>query len=281
MINHQECFSLGKAKAKVLDPPNSVHISSKIQADTLFTFMTHLEFLITSVKQSMLSPRYCEEDVSYLNINDIKKLAFPMKCFCDINMHKLDEHLDWYGFYGLAFPKEWGMKNKIQPVQYINPDSYLCEDFSEAFSAALKVKSLEGDSAQSKMKNFLLHEIFYYKPYSGKIENRNTKQIEEKCFTDECEWRFVPNVTSKDYYQVIYNDNVLNSGTLIDLSNSMLGIPEISLKFNYSDLKYIIVKSVADFEKLTKEIINLNLDQIVEHELISKIIIWDKSRGDF
>ncbi len=279
MINHQECFNLGKAK--VLDSPNSVHISSKIQADTLFTFMTHLEFLITSVKQSMLSPRYCEEDVSYLNINEIKKLAFPMKCFCDINMHKLDEHLDWYGFYGLAFPKEWGMKNRIQPVQYINPDSYLCEDFFEAFSAALKVKSLEGDSAQSKMKNFLLHEIFYYKPYSGKIENRNTKQIEEKCFTDECEWRFVPNVTSKDYYQVIYNDNVLNSGTLIDLSNSMLGIPEISLKFNYSDLKYIIVKSVADFEKLTKEIINLNLDQIVEHELISKIIIWDKSRGDF
>lgn len=148
--------------AKVLDPLNSVHISSKIQADILFTFMTHLEFLITSVKQSMLSPRYCEEDVSNLNINEIKKLAFPMKCFCDINMHKLDEHLDWYGFYGLAFPKEWGMKNRIQPVQYINPDSYLCEDFSEAFSAALKVKSLEGDSAQSKMKNFLLHEIFYF-----------------------------------------------------------------------------------------------------------------------
>lgn len=237
MTNHKECLDLGKVEVKLLDFPNSVHISSKIQADTLFTFMTHLECLITSVKQSMLSPRY---DVSYLNINEIKKLAYPMKCFCDINMHKLDEHLDWYGFYGLAFPKEWGMKNRIQLVQYINPDSYLCKDFSEAFSAALKVKSLEGDSTQSKMKNFLLHEIFYYKPYSGKMENRNTKQIQEKCFTDECEWRFVPNVTSKDYYQVIYNDNVLNSGTLVDLSNFMSGIPEISLKFNYSDLKYTI-----------------------------------------
>ena len=29
-----------------------------------------------------------------------------MKCFCDINMHKLDEHLSWYGYYGIGLTKE-------------------------------------------------------------------------------------------------------------------------------------------------------------------------------
>ena len=29
------------------------------------------------------------------------------------------------------------MKRKIQPIQYMNPNSHLCKDFSEAFSAAL------------------------------------------------------------------------------------------------------------------------------------------------
>ena len=57
----------------------------------------------------MLSPRYCEEDIRYLKISNLKRMAYPMKCFCDINIHKLTEHLDWYGYYGLAFSKEWGM----------------------------------------------------------------------------------------------------------------------------------------------------------------------------
>lgn len=30
-----------------------------------------------------------------------------MKCFCDINLHRIGMHLDWYGYYGLAFEKNW------------------------------------------------------------------------------------------------------------------------------------------------------------------------------
>ena len=64
----------------------------------------------------MISPRYCVEDISYLKIPKLKRIAFPMKCFCDINMHRLDVHLGWYGYYGLAFSKEWGMSRGIQPI---------------------------------------------------------------------------------------------------------------------------------------------------------------------
>ncbi|MGN0520352.1 MAG: abortive infection system antitoxin AbiGi family protein [Candidatus Fimenecus sp.] len=257
------------------------HTPSTIQADTLFTFTSQLDFLLPSLKTRMLSPRYCPEDISYLKIRKLKKVAYPMKCFCDINMHRLGVHLEWYGYYGLAFSKEWGMQNGIQPVQYINPDSDLRKDFSDAFSSALKAPAEKESLLQSKMKDFLFHEMMYYKPYEGKMENRNTEKIENKCFTDECEWRYIPDVTVAGFEQAYYDEKIFAADILPQISNSMQGIPEISLHFEYSDVKYIIIKTVADFEIITDLIASLGLDETEERLLISKILIWDNSRGDF
>lgn len=261
--------------------PKKSHTPSVLQADTLFTFTTQLDFILPIIKNKMVYPRYCEENIGYLKIPKIKKIAFPMKCFCDINMHRLGVHIDWYGNYGLAFSKEWGMSKGIQPIQYINPDSKLCNDFSTAFKAALNANIENESKEQEKMKNFLLHEMMYYKPYEGKIKNRNTNKIEKKCFTDECEWRYIPDVTVAGFEQLVLDKNILNVGVLEELSNAMVEAPEISLRFEYSDLKYIIVKANSDLEILTNEISSLNLEENAEHQLISKIIVWDNSKGDF
>lgn len=119
----------------------------------------------------------------------------------------------------------------------------------------------------------------YYKPYDGKMENRNTGKIEVKCFTDECEWRFVPNVTTAGFEQAYHGEMLVNAGVLEEISNSMIGIPEISLQFAYDDLKYIIIKTKADFEKLATEI--SDLEDSIQHELLSKVLIWDVSGRDF
>ena len=267
------------AKPKVREAKQKNHTPSTIQADTLFTFTKKLDFLIPYIKKKMISPRYCVEDISYLKIPKLKKIAFPMKCFCDINMHRLDVHLGWYGFYGLAFSKEWGMNRGIQPIQYINSNSELRKDFTKAFSAALSSPATKRGSAQEKMQNFLLHELMYYKPYEGKMENRNTGKTEIKCFTDECEWRFVPDVTLAGFEPAFHGQTILNAGVLEEISNSMSGIAEISLQFDYDDLKYIIVKTREDFEKLVQEI--SDFDDAVQHELISKVIVWDISWRDF
>lgn len=271
-------LSLGKAKP---NRQKEKHIPSTIQADTLFTFTTELEYLITTIRNKMISPRYCEEDIRYLRIPGIKKMAYPMKCFCDINLHRLNVHLEWYGYYGLAFSKEWGMKNGIQPMQYINPDSALRKDFSSAFSSALNLSMEKETNAQLKMKSFLLHEMMYYKPYEGKIKNRNTGKIENKCFTDECEWRFIPDVTKVGFRQVYYGKDIFNEGNLRDISNSMEGIDEISLKYEYKDIKYIIVKTKTDLKTLADEIVSWKLTDEITYQLISKIIVWDDSKEDF
>lgn len=268
-------------KASAVKTKKSKHTPSKIQADTLFTFTTELDYIIPTIKERIISPRYCEEDIRYLKIPKLKKIAYPMKCFCDINLHRLEEHLEWYGYYGLAFEKEWGMLHKIQPIQYINKESNLRKDFTEVFTAALKSDTKKESCTQLKMKSFLLHEMMYYKPYEGNFKNRNTGKIVKKCFTDECEWRFIPDVTKAGYEQVYFDKNILNAGNLREISNSMFGIREISLEFEYADIKYIIVKSTEDLDILVKEIETMNLDKREAYKLISKIIVWDDSKGDF
>lgn len=73
----------------------------------------------------------------------------------------------------------------------------------------------------------------------------------------------------------------MNAGIMNDISNSLTKVPGISLDFEYTDLKYIIIKSTDDFIKLVSVIDSLKIDVNTRNELISKIIIWDKSKEDF
>lgn len=282
MANEIDCLQVGIAS---INRTKAKHIPSKIQADTLFTFSEKLSYITPSIQKKVISPRYCVENINYIKIKNLNKIAYPMKCFCDINLHRIQEHLQWYGYYGLAFSKDWGMRNHIQPVHYINAESELLKYFEEAFSAALQASTDNESVAQIKMKNYLLHQLMYLKPYDGNFLNRVTKKSKRKCFTDECEWRFVPDVSKAEFDQVILDQVILENsvldGLLADLSNAMFGIPEISLSFDYSDLKYIIVKTLEDFQTLAKDIAELGLNKFEEQQLYSKIIIWDISKGDF
>ena len=267
--------------ATVDEAESSIHTPSKIQADTLFTFTSELEFLIPYIENACLYPRYCDEDIEYLEIDKLKKIYIPMKCFCDINLHRINCHLDWYGYYGLAFPKDWGMKNGIQPIQYINPDSRLRKDFSTVFNHILNDDMSETTDLDNMMKSFMLHELMYYKPYEGKMKNRRSKKVEKKCFTDECEWRYVPDLSNSDFQQIYYDTSIMNAGIMNDISNSLTKVSGVSLGFDYSDLKYIIIKTTDDFVKLVSVINNLRIDENTKNELISKIIIWEFASKDY
>ena len=71
MSNIKNTFELDRVHAEKAMP--SVHTPSIIQADTLFTFTSQLDFLIPYIKNSCLYPRFCDEDISYLEIPDIKE----------------------------------------------------------------------------------------------------------------------------------------------------------------------------------------------------------------
>lgn len=275
-----DLIDLGRVDETQIRRKNQNHVPSRIQPDTLFTFTTELKWLLKILQNRMISPRYCDEDISYLKIKEMKHIAYPMRCFCDINLHKLDYHMEWYGNYGIAFEKDWGMKKSIQPVHYLNEQANLRKDITEVFRSVLR-ENVQGESkTHQKLKNYLLHELMYYKPYQGKFRNRNTGKVSKKCFADECEWRFVPDVTKIGFPMVISGEEVPNAGLLIDYSNAMDGNAEVSLKFSYSEIKYIILKTHEDFKELVETIDRWNvMDE--KYIILSKVLIWEQSKGDF
>ena len=113
--------------------PETVGYQPAVQsANTLFHFEKKSEYLFSIIEKMAIVPRYCVEDIDYLDIG-IEEIAYPMLCFCDINLHKIQEHMNFYGQYGIAFSKQWGISRGIQPIQYVNPNSILRHDFTEAF----------------------------------------------------------------------------------------------------------------------------------------------------
>lgn len=205
-----EGINIGKVDVQKREVPiqrRNIHVPSRIHPDTLFTFTTELEYLLKYLKNKMISPRYCREDIRYLKISKLQWIAYPMKCFCDINMQKLDVHMEWYGEYGIAFYKDWGMNHNIQPIHYLNENSDLRDDVSRVFRAVLREKGKDPTKTYTMLKDYLLHELMYYKPYQGRLQNRKTGKWAKKCFTDECEWRYIADVLPLKLPQVIPESN--------------------------------------------------------------------------
>lgn len=123
----------------------------------------------------------------------------------------------------------------------------------------MSVEEQGENGPQTKMQNFLLHELMYYKPYEGKMTNRNTNKRILKCFTDECEWRFIPDVTCAGFVQVYYDDQIINAGRLVDLSNALANVAEVAISFDYNDLKYVIIEKNEDLKVLLDEINGMNI----------------------
>ena len=246
------------------------YIPPRQSADTLFHFIEKIEYLLPILERDALIPRYCVETIEYLKI-PYKNIAYPMLCFCDINLHKIHEHVEFYGGYGIAFSKQWGITKGIQPVQYLNEHSPLCKDFSEAFKMAKE--SSYTDEAQ----NYLLSQMYFLKPIVGDMQ-RNGKGV-HKNFTDECEWRFIPKVSSEEFPEVLLDNEIIRK----DIFNSALAHADNTwLKFSVDDIKYLIVRNRADFQEVIKTILEKNgIENGTQHNLISKILVWDEVRGDF
>lgn len=94
--------------AEILSPSSAPTQS----ANTLFRFFKKADYLFDTLEKSAMIPRYYVETIDYLNVQ-MKHIAYPMICFCDINLHKMSEHIGFYGAYGIAFSKEWGMNKGI------------------------------------------------------------------------------------------------------------------------------------------------------------------------
>ena len=249
---------------------NKQYIKPKQSANSLFKFVKKPEHLYSILEKMAIIPRYNKENIEYMNIG-MTEIAFPMVCFCDINLHRMGSHIDYYGSYGIAFSKKWGIDNKIQPIQYINPNSELINDFSEAFRFALKNSSDAGIMA-----NYILTQMNFLKPISGKM-NVDEKMV-EKNFTDECEWRYIPKLLGTGLPGAITEEKFYSVSTFTD---ALKKEQRCWLKFSPEDIKYIIIYSEEEKNDLILKLKNNNISEEQIYNLISKIIVWSEAKEDF
>lgn len=249
-------------------------------ANTLFHFMKKFKYLEEILEKKAIIPRYCKEDLEYLNIRNgkssFKEVFVLQKCFCDIPFHKLTEsfqlqatgdnylnlgeqeklrvqnkytHPDFYGEYAIAFSKGWGEKNNLQPIHYLNEHSRYTKNLSNLINQTLVL-----DDVPDVYANDVLNRLCFVKPLRGimkrkfKSEDGIDTEIDfQKNFHDEQEWRYVPSIDVASVLQkdiVIANPHLLKmNGKGVDIS---AGLSEeryesLWLKYSYEDVRYIIV----------------------------------------
>lgn len=263
----------------IITPPNKIKKETYVQsANVLFNFMPELEYLKKILKNKAIIPRYVEEKIDYLNIEDTE-LVFPMTCFCDISLKKLLPHLEFYGYYGIGLDKEWGIDFGIQPIHYINPKSYLYSDYKTAFKLA-KETNIETE-ADVSLSDYLLSSLLFTKPLRGKMLKKGV--VKEKIFHDEKEWRYVPKLDKKHDVPFFVPKEHQNGTAYNSYSLTLVGIPEIWLKFEPEHIKYLAVKDEEDRMELIDYIMNEELlfSKSDKYILISKILVFDILKEDW
>ncbi len=283
-------------------------------ANSLFHFMQQRDYLISALERRALVPRYCFENVEYLRLLNgknklIHEIAVLQKCFCDIQLHKIEErceivyhglddspeedgsynvknyetHTSCYGKFALGFSKGWGLKNGLQPVIYVSEDSGYIENFKSMFEYAIN-KDVEDCIIDD-----VIGRLAISKPLKGIMKRSvSGRTIEiEKNFHDEKEWRYIP---KDEQLRALNKEKIIAKGIIRENLLAINGSLEtkkndsIWLHFDYQDIKYIIVPDRFERRRLIEFIQGMPDERfgsdIQKSELISCIFVLDDIRRD-
>lgn len=213
----------------------------KPKSDNLFHFTRDLAKL-KSILQSGFMPRYCLEDVKWMETHH-NFIGHPMVCFCDIPISRITEHIDFYGAYGLGMTKDWGLRNKLTPVLYAAPESQISKFinflFEIDFGENPKKQELE-DKTTVQIRSLL----GLVKPITGQMQVGT--ELITKDFYQENEWRYVPfDIKMIEEIHFIADQNEANKD-----------VESMKLTFSPHDIKYIFVKDDVEIPELVDFINN-------------------------
>lgn len=183
-------------------------------------------------------------------------MAFPMISFCNLPLAEFADYGNKYGGYSIGMSREWGIRNRFNPVLY-------CENTSNIVRRlASIISNLQSGAEFSDKVLDVLECLAYIKPIEDTLEVGDRKYTNYR-FMDEREVRLVPDfidfkrrlilpiLTPKQYGQY-------------KLEHNNKPILEESISFEWSDIKYIIVKNntnITEYRKLLNRL-DCNNDNI-------------------
>ncbi|MEK0446855.1 MAG: hypothetical protein RLZZ399_2176 [Verrucomicrobiota bacterium] len=241
------------------------------RAGSLFHFTKNLDALKSILKDGFW-PRYCLEDIRWQNFDQFEYVAFPMVCFCDIPIGRIVQHVEFYGSYGIGVTKEWGLKNKLNPIVYLSGP----EPLGGAFNALSNVVFSHPDKKQVEtgLEHFR-HLVAHTKPISGKMMVSG-KEIDKE-FYAESEWRFVPRQTGVEAF-LKYDefDSMRHEYDKVTWRDCLI-------KLSGVDIRYIFVPSDGDIPDVIK-FLQAELDHFSSRELnilMSRVTSLEAIKSDF
>lgn len=255
-----------------------------ISSNTLFHFTNSAEIIIKIIKNGFY-PRFCLEEfgVEIFLEKDLKvEQAMPLTCFCDIPLSQIEEHLEFYGSYGIGLTKEWAKQNGITPLTYIHENSSQL-DYLRQLGRLVKDISKSLDHEKIPFNNnpaiALMELVSFFKPYIGQMWRHN--KYVDKRFYDEREWRYVPFLNSKEIEYRLDKEEFLNDIKRA-AANEMIA-KDFALKFKFSDIKYLIVKREEEMVALSDALEGMtNIYSSNEIKILkTKIISSEQIKEDF
>ena len=269
---------------KTIQPNESKEVPGKFMqsANALFHFKDKREFIEQILKEGRISPRYVVEDMNYLKFPLFNELAMPMICFCDIKLHSIINHVDFYGNFGIGFNKKWVIEKGIQPLHYLNDYSNFTKDFQKELQTLISDKHPLPD----ENKDYIFKKLSYIKPIFGEMWDYRLEKNVSKIFHDENEWRYVPDLINEYGFKPFIasgNKEPIDNTNYRNRLNSALNLKkELSLDFSIEDIKYLFVRDNEERIKLISYIFSeLDNSETINRLLISKIQTIEEIREDY
>lgn len=226
---------------------------------TLFHF-TKKQNTLLSILRDGLKFSYCTE-----RVNDFTAMGIPMVSFCDIPLMSCREHRSKYGLYAIGFSKE--AFSKLTSGCEIGSVGYFSEKQKALVDNLLSLASKQ-DKAIGWSKQFeMIRE--------GKLQINY----------DECEWRILAfNDEENNSYKWFWNQKDFLKWKENRSDKFLQGI---TISFNASDVRYIVVNQEKNIPNVVKRILHLKtiagkLASIEDKEILcSRIISFEQLNSDF
>lgn len=182
---------------------------------------------------------YCSETVTF----GPKNWSFhaPMVSFCDIPLSEVKNHIEKYGAYGIGLTKEWASRKCLNPVLYVEPNSYLAASFMMSIKEFVLSKGNRTSEYTPEVKAHL-DIVRYMKNYQSDL-TRKGKTIKDYRYSDEREWRYVPSYET-DCSMLIGSDSFKKIKEEV-----VAKIKPLRLEFEPNDIKYIVLSKDEEIDE--------------------------------
>lgn len=219
--------------------------------------------------------QYCREE--FIINSTSYFIGIPMVSFSDIPISFMGEHTAKYGDYTIVMNKEWAVQNMLNPVVYLQSNSFLAKSI-EPFLAIVESDGLIGDIRKewvlqndNENKDVVKIErlgdenrqinisayvgiLSFLKNYKGNVTLSCGRVFNNYKFYDEREWRYIPSKEQFLEHRISPAQLLSKEEYFIMKENRHRLGGEIYLPFNLKDVHSIYVTSSFEKTEISKNI---------------------------